>query len=91
LLKETLKNSILFLRISEYRKILLCRSVLMKWGYYLELKSEADQLVEVTRSRFPAREEVAASRSHIGEDKAHSAAIRYNFFDFCILTDFLKS
>jgi hypothetical protein len=55
----------------------------MKWGYYLELKSEADQLVEVTRSRFPAREEVTTSRSQIGEDKAHSAAqaslLRYNF------------
>jgi hypothetical protein len=62
----------------------------MKWGYYLELKSEADQLVEVTRSRFPAREEVTASRSQIGEDKAHSAAqaslLRCNF----LILSFLK-
>jgi hypothetical protein len=57
----------------------------MKWGYYLELKSEADQLVEVTRSRFPAREEVTASRSQIGEDKAHSAALLYNFYIFVFL------
>jgi hypothetical protein len=27
--------------------------VLLKWGYYLELKAEADRLVEAAASRFP--------------------------------------
>jgi hypothetical protein len=42
--------------------LFVVREVLVKWGYYLELKGEADRLLEVTRSRFPGLEVISTSQ-----------------------------
>jgi hypothetical protein len=52
-------------RKKDFASILCClRELLLKWGYYLELKAEADRLVEAAASRFPGQH--LADLPHLG-------------------------
>jgi hypothetical protein len=53
-------------KLKSSQPCLFGRELLVKWGYYLELKGEADRLLEVTRSRFPTQE--VTSQSELGKE-----------------------